>query len=295
MQYREMRGGFECIHLPSIDITSVQPGHHQQMSSGSTEGANPPRTSLVKKASKLSFAVKRDKGKEREKERERERENSSDKDKELPTRPSTTNPLAASQSDSSSFFNVSAHNGAVGGEGGGGGGGGGNTNNNNTAVPRIETNGITPLHVSIEEPSPPLPSPSTKPKVLPAIPRDVSVATPQAINPPTSPQPTGEVNREVFESMGNNTLSVRFEINIVKVSLSYFLLEIDVNGTECLGTMVAPSRDTIPESEWGWMAVSNVGETSAYGTQAVNASFFFIVSFLSSFRSFSDHDPVTSS
>jgi hypothetical protein len=29
--------------------------------------------------------------------------------------------------------------------------------------------------------------------------------------------PTGEVDKEMFESMGNNTLSVRFEINIVKV------------------------------------------------------------------------------
>jgi len=34
--------------------------------------------------------------------------------------------------------------------------------------------------------------------------------------------PTGEVvDREVFESVGQNTLSVRFEINIVKVRASF--------------------------------------------------------------------------
>ncbi|KAF8166602.1 kinase-like domain-containing protein, partial [Mycena galopus ATCC 62051] len=59
VQYRENKGGFECIHVPSIDVTSVEPTtpqrsrsrHHQQTSSGS---GNPPpsRPSLVKKVSK---------------------------------------------------------------------------------------------------------------------------------------------------------------------------------------------------------------------------------------------------
>jgi hypothetical protein len=29
--------------------------------------------------------------------------------------------------------------------------------------------------------------------------------------------PTGEVDKDVFETMGNTSLSVRFEINIIKV------------------------------------------------------------------------------
>jgi serine/threonine protein kinase KIN1/2 len=206
VQYRETKGGFECIHLPSIDINSVQTGqqqpHHQQMSSGSTDG---PRTSVVKKASKLSFGMKRDKGKERD-----------SQDKEA--RPSSATPIAASQSGSSSFFNVSSNttavvadamgnavnaNGIGNGNGGGAGGGG-----------------------SIDEGSVSSPA-SGKPKLLPPIPQEISAGgaggvptTPISINPPTTPKLTGAVDREVFESMGNNTLSVRFEINIVKVSLS---------------------------------------------------------------------------
>jgi hypothetical protein len=217
VQYREIRGGFDCIHLPSIDINSVQPGHHQQMSSGSTE---PPhhRTSIVKKASKLSFGVKRDKGKDRDKDKERERENSSDKDKE---RPSTAgNPLAVSQSDSSSFFNVSSHTAAVAAAAVAAADGGG------TGTVRIETNGVVttppPPSVTIDEAASSSSSASpTKPKVLPPIPRDFSGGL-HPINPPTSPQPSGEVDREAFESMRNNTLSVRFEINIVKVSYLFY-------------------------------------------------------------------------
>jgi hypothetical protein len=58
-----------------------------------------------------------------------------------------------------------------------------------------------------------------KAKILPPIPRDFGGRAPSPLAPGRSPSPlpTGQVDKEVFESMGNNSLSVRFEINIVKV------------------------------------------------------------------------------
>ncbi|KAK0471084.1 CAMK/CAMKL/Kin1 protein kinase [Armillaria novae-zelandiae] len=177
VQYRETKGGFECLHLPSIDMSSVDPSprHQQQSSSGSGEPSTP-RPSIVKKASKLSFGVKK-----------REREPSMDK-AETPNRPSGTTTLTTTPSRSSSFFNVST--------------------TNNTAVP--SENGVT-VSPSVEiDVSPPAESASVKSKVLPPIPRDFAPSARSA-----SPLPTAE--RDVFETMGNNSLCVRFEINIVKV------------------------------------------------------------------------------
>jgi len=215
VQYRELKAGFECIHLPSIDIASVQPIHHQQISSGSSD----PRPSIVKKASKLSFAVKREKGKDRDRD-----------DKDLPRRPSTAIPVG-SQSGSSSFFNVSSNHTVI-------------AENNGTGT---DVNGVVPSP-SIDDESTQKPSPSSKPKVLPSIPRDFS-SPPVAANPPTSPMPTSEVDQELFESMGNNTLSVRFEINIVKVSCvcsvgdMYGCMNAGLNSS---GTMATLARNPIP-------------------------------------------------
>ncbi|KAF9050634.1 Pkinase-domain-containing protein [Hymenopellis radicata] len=173
VQYRDIKTGFECIHLPSIDMSSVEPPispsrHHHQSSTGSGEPSTP-RPSIVKKTSKLSFVKKSSK----------ERDASVDKD-----RPSGLS------SGSSSFFNVSSHH---------------------TTVPE---NGVT-ASPSVEiDVSPPSPQPA-KTKVLPPIPKDFAPGATSARS--LSPMPTGEVDRDVFETMGNNSLSVRFEINIVKV------------------------------------------------------------------------------
>ena len=82
VQYRETKSGFECIHAPSIDLSSVQTqnnansrrhghGHAHHGSSGSDgDGGHGVRRSLTKKVSKLSFAAL--KGKEKDKDRERE-------------------------------------------------------------------------------------------------------------------------------------------------------------------------------------------------------------------------------
>lgn len=151
------------------------------------------RPSIVKKTSKLSFSMKREKG--------RDRDQSAEKDRgEAPGRPSVGTTLTTTPSSgSSSFFNVSS---------------------NHTVVPEPNANGAATPSMELDVNQPPRsqsPSASTKSKILPPIPRDFGTSP---IPRSPSPMPTGEVDREVFESMGNNTLSVRFEINIVKVRCS---------------------------------------------------------------------------
>lgn len=106
VQYREIRGGFECLHMPSIDLASViadAQAHQQQPSeSGSRR--------ITRKASKLSFGPRRkdkDTGSVRE-------------DKQLPTQPAVAikdggqdeqgeqqgNNVTSVSGGSSSFFNI---------------------------------------------------------------------------------------------------------------------------------------------------------------------------------------------
>lgn len=241
VQYRDTKTGFECIHMPSIDVSSVQPDgrqtgggggertHRKRGSVGSYE-TDTTKRSLAKKASKLSFKTKMS--------REKEREPSvgsagnsvnananananangngtggtagaNGKDKELPSRPSGGTILSASASSaSSSFFHVSnAHSNTAEGP--------------TTPAPRAESI-EAPVPVSVPAAQDEVPSSSSrsqspvKPKVLPPIPRDFA-PSPQLI-PPPSPLPTGEVDPDVFDIIGANYLAVRFEINIVKVS-----------------------------------------------------------------------------
>ncbi|KAJ4490606.1 CAMK/CAMKL/Kin1 protein kinase [Lentinula aciculospora] len=203
VQYREVKGGFECIHLPSIDISSVEPTtpgyrqnhHHQQISSGSGEPSTP-RPTITKKSSKLSFSIRS--------RSIRDRDTSMDKDREHPGRPSGTTTLTATPSTgSSSFFNVSQNHTATEGDAAT------PTATINGAPPSPEIDGSTQAPTTLNSPSG-----STKSKVLPPIPRDFGIPAPPRS---PSPMPTGQVDREVFESMGNHSLSVRFEINIVKL------------------------------------------------------------------------------
>ncbi|KAJ3534849.1 hypothetical protein NM688_g7071 [Phlebia brevispora] len=105
IQYRETRTGYECIHVPSIDVNSVldsptpQRGHRKQGSSGSAE-TETTRKSIGRKSSKLSFGKK-----------SRDREKTSEtKEKELPSRPSGGTVLSMTPSSaSSSFFHVSSN------------------------------------------------------------------------------------------------------------------------------------------------------------------------------------------
>ncbi|KAH7906248.1 hypothetical protein BJ138DRAFT_1016529 [Hygrophoropsis aurantiaca] len=245
VQYREIKGGFECIHIPSIvpDSTNIntiaqaqsRPSQHRRKSStGSNDTGKTPR-SLVKKASKLSFGVKT---RERERERDKERESIKERDqdpsqpipsqvqdqpqsqpnKDLSRRPSVGAALSATPSSgSSSFFNVSS--------------------NAHTVLADGSRPPPSEIDAASERPETPqmldeldagndstMRSPSpVKVKVLPPIPRDFT-STPQPqldaqAQAPVRPMPfpTGEVDRELFETMGANSLSVRFEINIIKV------------------------------------------------------------------------------
>jgi len=211
VQYRETKTGFDCIHLPSIDISSLQDPqatptpsskkHRKQGSTGSGDSGGTTRR-IVRKASKLSFGVGR-KDKDRAGEAAtivngKEKE----KDKELPGRPSggsgggpTAGVGATQSSGSSSFFNVSSSGGA----------------------PTVHADDASAtLH---PDDSPRRSHSPAQSKNLPPIPRDFGAATPQQQQQQQQASPpTGEVaDREVFESVGQNTLSVRFEINIVKV------------------------------------------------------------------------------
>ena len=223
VQYREIKTGFECIHLPSIDISSINPtsrgphGHHQQMiSSISTETSpvTPSRQSIIKKASKLSFGIKREKDKDKGKERDHD-----DKERELPGRPSggaaTLAPTHSSAS--SSFFNVSSNPTAV---------PHGEAHTNGSTTLSAHPDGFPPHHAQDGSSSPRSHSPtahstlSHKSKVLPPIPRDFVATSPLSTGRSPSPLPTGEVDKELFETMGSSSLSVKFEVNIVKVGKS---------------------------------------------------------------------------
>lgn len=211
VRYRETKTGVECIHLPSIDVSSVDPstfrnGHgHQQMGSSDTGRTTPThRPSLVKKASKLSFGMRRG---NREPSMERSKTDDSS---------TGTAKLAARSGGSSSFFNViqeqptSNHDNAS------------QYQNGVSSTMLEKANGSmdeenTPTQGMPPRSHSPTISTSNKAKVLPPIPRDFGAnsPTPRARSP--SPLPSGEVDREVFENLTHNTLSVRFEINIVKV------------------------------------------------------------------------------
>ncbi|KAH9173166.1 hypothetical protein EDB89DRAFT_742828 [Lactarius sanguifluus] len=210
VQYRETKTGFDCIHLPSIDISSLQdppttptpsPRKHRKQGSGGSGDSGGTTKRIVRKASKLSFGVR---GKDKDKDRvgetslngttssHNDKEKEKEKEKELPSRPSgggtgppATTFNATQSSGSSSFFNVSSN------------------------APTVHADDNPPASSLHPEDSPRRSHSPARSKNLPPIPRDFGAA-PQ-------PFPTGEVDREVFESVGRNTLSVRFEINIVKV------------------------------------------------------------------------------
>ncbi|KAG6905115.1 hypothetical protein DXG01_004778 [Tephrocybe rancida] len=211
VQYRETKGGFECIHLPSIDLSSVDPSRHTNDVAHHTisGGGLSNRPTIVKKSSKMSFSIKREKTRDTvsvDKTRGGDRASVKDSQAEHAGRPSGgTNTLSATPSGSSSFFNVLPSAAAQDQQ----------QHTNGVGLAMVPSNEIESRAQPPSTPTHGNTSPRTK--VLPPIPRDFGAPqTPLTARTP-SPLPTGEVDREVFETMGNNTLSVRFEINIVKV------------------------------------------------------------------------------
>jgi hypothetical protein len=184
VQYRDMKGGFEypsIIHRP--------PSKRRKKSTSSTSGdtssmipISNSRRSIVKKASKLSFTMNRDK----DKEKDHSVDNNKDKDREAAGRPSEATVLTTPSSGLSSFINVAS---------------------NHTVVPsqdketmRTQVNGSSVLP-NVDPILPDTASPVNKAKVLPPLPLDFVPASPLPVRSPLpaqqgpSPLPTGEVDR----------------------------------------------------------------------------------------------------
>ena len=248
VQYRETKTGFECIHVPSIDVNSVleslppptQRNHKKQGSVGSneTEGT---RKSLGRKSSKMSFGKKS---------RDREPSIRDGKDKELPSRPSGGGALSITASSaSSSFFHVSSQ-----------GQGHSEATRSDTLEPSSAGGTVVAEDASVKDGastngqvrshSP------TASKILPPIPRDFAPGAQQPLpqaTVPIAPYPTGLVDQELFDTIGSNSLAVRFEINIVKVMILSFPLSwwiCRVLTMVLTGTVATATWYPIPEVEW---------------------------------------------
>ncbi|KAJ6632417.1 hypothetical protein B0H10DRAFT_2206775 [Mycena sp. CBHHK59/15] len=168
VRYWQSTTGFECIHTPSVNISSIaMPSTPDQTPIDHPPVSFPTRSGITKRVSKLSFSIRRVKSKDLAQLFGREQ----DKEAGSSQRPSLA-----------------------------------------------ET--FPPPALSIDFDTMALPSPvsptSGKSKILPPTPRELT-ASPEPMSPAHQRLPTGEVDRDVLESLGNSALSVRFEINIVKV------------------------------------------------------------------------------
>ncbi|KAI9459812.1 hypothetical protein F5148DRAFT_1150800 [Russula earlei] len=268
VQYRETKTGFDCIHLPSIDISSLQDPHgtstptprkHRKQSSTGSGNSGGTTRRIVRKASKLSFGMSR-KDKDRGEGNmngspHKERDKDKDKDKELPGRPSVGGvggnggPMfgATPISGSSSFFNVSSN------------------------TPTVHADDNVSATLNAEE-SPRRSHSPARGKNLPPIPRDFGATATQPQEQEqeqlhrllVSPPPAGEViDREVFESVGQSTLSVGFEVNIVKARIPPPL--------QWTSPVVAITRHPIPPRERRWMAVPDARDASSDGAEALTS------------------------
>lgn len=198
VSYREIQGGFECIHMPSIELSSV---HDEKLSTARRhdnhnhthfDAPGTIRRGVTKKTSKLSFGR-----------RHKDSDKSVEKDQPAPNPPGP-HLTATASSGSSSFFNVSS--------------------NAHTIRPDAPSSPIAggddkaSHSVNNGNDNMQLPSPA-KAKTLPPIPRDFGRATTPLSAAQAQHIPVGEVDGSLFESMTANVLCVRFEINIVKVSV----------------------------------------------------------------------------
>ncbi|KAJ7102910.1 hypothetical protein C8R44DRAFT_887632 [Mycena epipterygia] len=184
VRYWPSKSGFECIHLPSINVSTLDapltPDSHAQHlfpSSGETVTALP-RSGITKRVSRLSFSIRRVKSQERDFPFGKGRDGDT-----------AIRPLSAIVLQSSA-----THQPLV-----------------------IPDASLSPSDKGRPPILPPVKtaSPLTINSRLPSIP-DLA-----PVDVPTSPvhdfRSTGEMDRETFETMAHNALSVRFEINIVKV------------------------------------------------------------------------------
>ena len=218
--------------MPSIDLSSFpveqQTRHRKQGSSGSDEKTSTISRRVTKRPSKLSFRVR---GRDREKDKDKEGRISTEKEKDLPSRPFGAATLDATpSSESSSFFNVTSHNYPS-----------ADTN------ARSETDGTSiTVQAPDDTPTPVQSSPPSVSKTLPPIPRDYAGSP----TPAHAMYHTGEIDEDVFESIGANKLAVRFEINVVKVGILFGCLAGKVSMiNDTAGSFVTAAWPSIPKSE----------------------------------------------
>ncbi|EJD40890.1 Pkinase-domain-containing protein [Auricularia subglabra TFB-10046 SS5] len=196
IQHREIKGGFECIHAPSIDLASVVPP--SPMNGHSRE---PSGQKLSKKTSKLSFVNLRRSDADSIRSR-----NGLDTEKDLPPRPS----IGVSRSGSS-FLNIGGIASA-----GPASPAGAAPDNDDARSQRSQVlingqlngNGMNngPPSTSVSRSASP-----TKGRFTQPIPRDFAAS-------PIDRPPTALEKPAVFED-NSNPLGVRFEVHVVKVPL----------------------------------------------------------------------------
>lgn len=200
VQYRPTRGGFECLHLPSIEVNQLSAPTGGGL--GTSSEAVSPRLGAVatlrKKTSKLSFRKNKDKDRDRDRELDASASGDINPNPNSRSPPSPLPPPSVKPSmnrTNSSFFSLNS-----------------GTRN---AILDPDTIGVDPVDRDRTLSG----TPSNMAKGLPDLPR--------------SPLPyiTGEVTDEVFEATGANERSVRFEVNIVKVCRVFFLLLSDTRLT----------------------------------------------------------------
>ncbi|KAG8706233.1 serine/threonine-protein kinase KIN2 [Ceratobasidium sp. 395] len=199
VQHREIRGGFECIHVPSIDLTSIVNTTANTNNNEGGEGA--PRRSVVRKGSRLSFGKKGPPASVvvAEKEKDKEEAGSGEKDKTGDKEKEKEKEKMPTSRSSLSFAGVKGQEGAK---------DSGRTTPTPTPVTPAAGSGTT---------APGSPSSPARTKFLPPIPRDFGTTGGSGSGAGEKVAP--DVAEDVFENGTANELCVRFEISIVKVPL----------------------------------------------------------------------------
>ena len=185
VQYREAKTGFECIHLPSIDLstlTEAQTQRYQQQRTIKRKTSKP----LKGKEKDLPFPE--------------------EKEKEQPT---------IGSSGSSSFFNTNMGAASAANANANQAAGTGSGTEQRSESPQGQLQESDPNLSQQQSTS------TSKSRYLPPIPRDFATM-PQgsaAQHPKDTSQMSAEESyNEAFNASLQNSLAVRFEVNIVKVS-----------------------------------------------------------------------------
>ncbi|KAJ6510726.1 hypothetical protein C8R45DRAFT_892246 [Mycena sanguinolenta] len=183
VRYWPNKSGFDCIHLPSINVSSLDAQPNELQSIPSTDTATPSQNgngSITKRVSRLSFSVRRVRSQERSRElpfgtgvgKSRERPAST---LVMPQQPNDHQPLVVPD------------------------------------APGTPTGETAPPPSSFKRPS----TVSVNSK-LRSVSVELGLASPMSTYD-ADPLASGEMDRVTFEHMAHNALGVRFEINIVKV------------------------------------------------------------------------------